>query len=83
MKAEQVERERLRDKLAEEVMVLLADPGRHDHRLRARSRLHALERLVGELGLSAGEAGQWCGGLSAREISRMRQLARDPGTAES
>ena len=82
LKAEQVERERLRDKLAEEIMVLLAtrDATITDCERKAGQ---ALERLVGELGLSATEAGQWCGGLSAREISRMRQLAREPGTTES
>ena len=81
LKAEQVARERLRDKLAEEVIVQLAtrDAAVVDSETKAGQ---ALERLVGELGLSTLEAGQWCGGLPAREISRMRQLAREPGVAE-
>lgn len=81
LKAEQLERERLRDQLAEVVVIELAS---RDAAVTAYERKAgvALERLIGELGLSTAEASRWCGDLPAREIGRMRQLARPTEGAE-
>ena len=81
LKAEQLERERLRDQLAEVVVIELAS---RDAAVTAYERKAgvALERLIGELGLSTADASRWCGDLPAREIGRMRQLARPTEGAE-
>lgn len=74
LKAELVERERLRDRLSESVVVELAarDAAVVEHELAAGV---ALERLVGEVGLTVTEASAWCGGLPVREVNRLRHLA--------
>lgn len=77
LKAELAEKERLRDKLAETVMVQLAarDAAIIDCE---RAAGQALEQLVTGLGLTAAEASEWCGGVPVRDINRMRRLAHDP-----
>lgn len=78
LKAELAEKERLRDKLSEAVVVELAarDAAILEHELAAGL---ALERLVGEVGLTATEASAWCGGISVREVHRLRHLAAGGG----
>lgn len=75
VRAARAERDRERDRAAELVIVQLAD---RDATVAACELAagEALERLVGELGLSALEASQWCNDLPVREINRLRQLAR-------
>jgi hypothetical protein len=41
---------------------------------------HALRTMIDDEGLSLRKAVEWCGrvGLTVRDVSRLRQLARDP-----
>jgi len=75
LRAERAERERERDRLAETVIVQLAARDAAVVECE-RAAGAALERLVVGIGLTTAEVSQWCGGVSVREIGRLRQAAR-------
>lgn len=75
LRAEQAERERQRDKLAEGVIVELAQRDAAVARAEGAAG-RALEQMITGLGLGVSEVAEWCGGLSAKEIGRLRNAAR-------
>ncbi|WP_232550047.1 hypothetical protein [Propioniciclava soli] len=70
LRAERAEREREIEGLAARVMVKLGESHACE-----REAGRMLEQLAG-MGLKGEELAQWCGGVSAREVSRLRKLAK-------
>jgi hypothetical protein len=75
---ERVDRQRRLEALAVAVLTAL---GERDGAVRDAEKraAEALRTMTDEEGLSVGEAVDWCGsgGLTAREVTRLRRLARD------
>ena len=75
---ERADRERRLERLAVEVLTAL---GERDAAVRDTERRAgmALQTMTDDEGLSVREAADWCGsGVTAREVTRLRQLAHDP-----
>jgi hypothetical protein len=79
LRKERAERERRLEVLAVAVLTAL---GERDVLVRDAERRagQALRTMTGDEGLSVREAVEWCGsgGLTVREVTRLRQLAHDP-----
>jgi hypothetical protein len=75
---ERADRQRRLEALAVAVLTAL---GERDGAVRDAEKraAEALRTMTDEEGLSVGEAVDWCGsgGLTAREVTRLRRLARD------
>jgi hypothetical protein len=78
LRKERADRERRLGRLAVEV---LTAPSERDAAVRDAERRagEALQTMTTEEGLSLREAVEWCGSsVTAREVTRLRQLAHDP-----
>jgi hypothetical protein len=79
LRKERADRERRLEGLAVAVLTALGerDAAVRDTEMRAGE---ALQTMTTEEGLSLREAADWCGsgGLTVREVTRLRQLAHDP-----
>ena len=79
LRKERADRERRLEALAVAVLTAL---GERDGAVRDTERraVEALQTMTAGEGLSLREAVEWCGSgaLTAREVSRLRQLAHDP-----
>jgi hypothetical protein len=73
------ERERRLDGWAVEVLTSLGERDAAVHEAERRAGA-ALQTMTDEERLSVREAAEWCGsgGLTVREVTRLRQLAHDP-----
>ena len=75
---ERVDRERRSEGLAVEVLTAI---GERDGAVRDAERRagEALRTMTVDAGLSVREAADWCGGgVTLREVARLRRLAHDP-----
>jgi hypothetical protein len=79
LRKERADRERRLERLAVAVLTAL---GERDAAVRDTERCagQALQTMTEDEGLSLREAVEWCGsgGLTVREVTRLRQLAHDP-----
>ena len=79
LRKERADRERRLEALAVAVLTAL---GERDALVRDAERRagQALRTMTGDEGLSVWEAVEWCGsgGLTVREVTRLRQVAHDP-----
>jgi hypothetical protein len=78
LRKQRADRERRLEGLAVEVLTAL---GERDAAVRDAERRagEALQTMTIDVGLSLRDAAVWCGsGVTAREVTRLRQLAHDP-----
>ena len=71
---DRAERDRRVEGLAVQVMTALGERDAAVERAERRAGA-ALAAMMGEQGLTLREAAEWCGGVSVREVTRLRRLA--------